>query len=135
MQGLPSGAEIGAHVLNAGGVDPARLILEGVSDNTEENARLALPMRPVVDGDWVLVTSAFHMRRAVATFCAAGWNRLVPWPGDFKSGRFALGARGDLPRSLRDLNLAAKEYVGLIAYRLTGRAITPDETCLADAAL
>lgn len=130
-EGLPSGAEIGQSILSAGGVAPDRMILEDRSDNTDENARFSLPLRPITDGNWLLVTSAFHMRRSVEVFCAAGWTNIVPYPSDFKSGRLALGARGDMARSLRDLNIAVKEYIGIIAYRWTGRASEPGPHCLA----
>ena len=55
-----------------------RLALERDSRNTAENARNALDLRdPNIPGAWILVTSAFHMPRAVETFCAAGWANLV----------------------------------------------------------
>jgi uncharacterized SAM-binding protein YcdF (DUF218 family) len=34
---------------------------------------------------WLLVTSAWHMPRALATFCAAGWN-VTPYPVDYRTG-------------------------------------------------
>ena len=48
------------------GVDPARIIVEDKSRNTEENAQFtAAIVRPEPKQRWLLVTSAFHMPRAM----------------------------------------------------------------------
>jgi uncharacterized SAM-binding protein YcdF (DUF218 family) len=70
----------------------------------------------------VIVTSAFHMPRAIATFCAAGWENLVPYPVDFRgTGRASLG--WNFAERLALLNTGIKEWVGLVAYRATGRTV------------
>jgi uncharacterized SAM-binding protein YcdF (DUF218 family) len=108
-------------VLLALGVPAARLLVEDRSRSTAENAAFSLPLaKGVGPGRWVLVTSAFHMPRAVATFCAAGWTGLVPWPTDYRSA--GGGIDWDLTGHLDQLNLALKERAGNLAYRLTGRA-------------
>lgn len=102
------------------GLDPARLTLEGASRNTAENAALSLALiAPEPDETWVLVTSAFHMPRSVNSFRAAGWENIVPWPVDYRAIRAGLG--WDLGRNLEVLNTAVREYIGLFAYRMTGR--------------
>jgi uncharacterized SAM-binding protein YcdF (DUF218 family) len=104
------------------GLDPARLILEGRSRNTAENARLSLQLvRPQPEDDFVLVTSASHMPRAIRSFTAAGWPTLTPYPVDFRTSSFASGVGWDLPRNLRVLNTAIREYAGQVVYELTGR--------------
>jgi uncharacterized SAM-binding protein YcdF (DUF218 family) len=104
------------------GIDPARITLEGASRNTAENARNSNALiRPQEGEKWVLVTSAFHMRRAVRSFHAAGWDQIIPYPVDFRARRLRNGLIWDLPRNLRLFNTAIKETVGLIAYNLTGR--------------
>ena len=62
------------------------------------------------------------MPRAHETFVRQGWEGIVPWPVDFRSGDLA-GLRGiwRLDRNLLGLNLALKEYLGLLVYRVTGR--------------
>ena len=104
------------------GLDPARLTLEDQARNTYENAlfsqRLAMP-KP--GEKWVLVTSAMHMSRAVGTFRALGWD-VIPYPVDYRtSGTFASIQLFDFGQSILDLDAAAKEWLGLIGYRVLGR--------------
>jgi uncharacterized SAM-binding protein YcdF (DUF218 family) len=105
------------------GIAPGRITLEQNSRNTAENARLTHDqVQPKPGETWVLVTSAFHMPRAYQTFTRNGWDALTPWPVDFRSGDLA-GLRGiwRLDRNLLGLNLALKELLGTLAYRLTGK--------------
>jgi uncharacterized SAM-binding protein YcdF (DUF218 family) len=67
------------------GLDPARVMFEGQSRNTRENARYAANLPGVNRSDrWLLVTSAWHMPRAMETFRKEGWN-VVAHPVDFRS--------------------------------------------------
>jgi uncharacterized SAM-binding protein YcdF (DUF218 family) len=119
----PSGAEVAEALLQASGLDRSRLLLESRSRNTAENAAQALVLRPAEsDGAWLLVTSAFHMPRAVEAFCAAAWTDLVPWPTDYRSVALADGFGWNLVGNLDNLQTALREYLGLLAYRATGRA-------------
>ncbi len=104
------------------GVAPDRIQLEGTSRNTAENARNSFALIQPQEGEtWVLVTSAFHMPRAVRSFESAGWTNIVPWPVDYRSRELRAGVVWNLPRNLKLFNTALKETVGLIAYNLTGR--------------
>ena len=104
------------------GIDPDRLLFEGRSRNTAENARLSLELaNPSADETWVLVTSAFHMPRAMRSFEAAGWSGVVAWPVDYRTSQFADDIGWDLTGHLQVLNTAIREQVGKLAYRLTGR--------------
>jgi uncharacterized SAM-binding protein YcdF (DUF218 family) len=104
------------------GIAPDRLRLEGQSRNTAENARLSLALASPAAGEtWVLVTSAFHMPRAMRSFEAAGWSGIVPWPVDYRTSSFADGIGWNLTRNLQVLNTAIREQVGQLAYRLTSR--------------
>lgn len=116
--GMP-GAEVARQFYAELGLDPDRLVLEGASRTTAENARFSRALAQ--DGEtWVLVTSAFHMPRAMASFKAAGWRgELIPWPVDHRGGPLRLG--WDLTGQLEELQIALREYVGLVAYRLLGR--------------
>lgn len=104
------------------GIAQERILLEGTSRNTAENARnSSAKFQPKPEETWVLVTSGYHMPRAMRSFQSAGWGNLVPWPVDMRSAQLHLDVGWDLPRNLRLFNAALKETVGLIAYNLTGR--------------
>ncbi|NCO87086.1 MAG: YdcF family protein [Rhodobacterales bacterium] len=120
--GAMSGATVAEAFFLAQGLAPERLLFERASRNTAENAALSLALvQPGEDETWVLVTSAFHMPRSLASFEAAGWTGLVPYPVDYRSGGFGDGIGWDLARNLLTLNTAVREYIGLVAYRVTGR--------------
>ena len=103
-------------------IAPDRLLLEGQSRNTAENARLSLALAdPAPDETWVLVTSAFHLPRAMRSFEAAGWEGLVAWPVDYRTSEFGDGMGWDLTGNLSVLQTAIREHIGQLAYRLTGR--------------
>lgn len=102
------------------GLAAERLTLERASRNTAENARLTYDLiAPEPSETWVLVTSAFHMPRSVASFEAAGWQGIIPWPVDYRAGTLRGGIGWDLGRNLEVLNTAVREYIGLLAYRIT----------------
>ena len=67
------------------------------------------------------------MPRAVASFCAAGWTGLVPYPVDYYSPAF--GAGWSFAENTADLSTAWREWIGIAAYRLTGRATDPSPEC------
>ncbi len=98
------------------------ILYESESRNTAENASNSKALlNPTPDQEWILVTSAFHMPRAVGVFCQAQWP-VYAYPVDHYS------RRGDLLRlnfafadNLGVLRTAMREWVGLIAYRVTGR--------------
>ncbi len=106
-----------------GKLSPSRFIREDKSRSTFENAIFTKPLLSPTDGGAVLlVTSAWHMPRSVAAFCAAGIPT-VPFPVDFRSKRRA-GLQGEFSKHLADLRTAVHEYIGLVAYRATGRTDT-----------
>ena len=102
------------------GVAPERLILEPDARTTYENAaRLAKLLHPAPGQQWLLVTSAAHMPRAMGAFRRAGWSPTA-YPVDFRSdGEFALREPHLLPE-LANLDAALHEWVGLVGYRLLG---------------
>lgn len=103
------------------GVTPERLLLEGQSRNTAENARLSLALAAPKPGEtWLLVTSAFHMPRAMRSFETAGWTGLVPWPVDYRTAAFEDGLGWNLMRNMHVMNTAIREQAWQIACRLSG---------------
>jgi uncharacterized SAM-binding protein YcdF (DUF218 family) len=103
--------------------DPARIIVESQSRTTSEDAFYsAALLNPKPSESWLLVTSAIHMPRAVGCFRAARF-RVEPYPIEFVTigrwGRFARFATGSA--ALSQFDSAAKEWIGLVAYRLMGK--------------
>lgn len=126
-----SEARAGALMLESLGLDPARILIEERSRNTHENAVFSRDLAQPQDGEkegekegetWLLVTSAFHMPRSVGVFREAGFE-VVPYPVDFRTtGRDgSLQGFATISDGLRRFDVAMREYVGLVAYRLTGR--------------
>jgi uncharacterized SAM-binding protein YcdF (DUF218 family) len=114
----------GARLLFEGlGLDPARLILDDRSRNTRENAAFARRLVGPKPGErWLLVTSAWHMPRAIGVFRKARFP-VEAFPVDYWSS----GGRSDFirpyaraPRGLEIADNGFKEWIGLLAYRLAG---------------
>jgi uncharacterized SAM-binding protein YcdF (DUF218 family) len=103
------------------GIAPARILLEEKSRSTHENAVYTKELfRPAPGETWVLVTSAYHMPRAVASFRGAGWS-VIPYPVDFKvDPRTGLNPNFNLLDGLTASTLAGKEWTGLVGYRVMG---------------
>jgi uncharacterized SAM-binding protein YcdF (DUF218 family) len=105
------------------GIDPARILVEDRSRTTSENAVFSRELAKPREGErWLLVTSAWHMPRAVGVFEKAEFP-VTPYPVDFRTGGgrnthrpFAFVSEG-----LRRLDLGTKEWAGLIGYYATGR--------------
>jgi uncharacterized SAM-binding protein YcdF (DUF218 family) len=105
------------------GVSPDRVTIEDKSRNTDENARFtAAIVHPQASQRWLIVTSAFHMPRAMGVFEKAGFHP-IPYPVGFHT----LGGQGDSrvvldPASnLPIFQLALHEWIGLAAYWASGR--------------
>ena len=106
------------------GIDSQRILIEDGSRNTEENARFSKALaRPLSGETWLLVTSAFHMPRSVGVFCAHDWP-VVPYPVDYRATKTGLDLRWDLALHLVDFNTVVREWIGLLAYRATGKIDT-----------
>lgn len=118
-------ADMAQAYFRAIGFDDIRVIYERQSRNTHENAVLSKEVAQPAPGElWVLVTSAAHMRRAVATFAQAGW-RVIAYPVDPGTGLaydwrlwpLAVG------RNFNALEEALKEIIGYQVYKLSGKSV------------
>ena len=103
------------------GVETNRVLFESRSRNTYENAIFSRDV-PGVDIrlPWLLVTSASHMPRALATFQKAGWN-VAPHPVDYYSSHETRWLSYSLMQGFEAWAIVLHEYVGIAAYRLSGR--------------
>jgi uncharacterized SAM-binding protein YcdF (DUF218 family) len=121
-----SGFSVAENVIKTLHGDPARIIdIEPRPRTTSEDAFYAAALlRPKPTERWLLVTTAIHMSRAVGCFRVAGFQ-VEPYPIEFTTVRshpftpFAPGSG-----ALSQLDTAAKEWIGLIAYRLMGKTDT-----------
>lgn len=104
------------------GVPPNQLLFESTSRTTYENAILSRQL-PGIDPvqPWLLLTSAFHMPRAMAAFHRAGWN-VTAYPVDFRSGVKTPWTQYSMDHGVQKWKIALHEMLGLLAYRLAGRA-------------
>ena len=127
LQNSDSAAPLGGSFLEAAGIAPERILLEGKSRNTYENA---VYTRALVDPKpserWLLVTSAWHMPRAVGAFRRAGFD-VLPWPTDYRTGGTSdlVQPFDRMTEGLRRTDMAVREWIGLVAYWLLGRSDSP----------
>jgi uncharacterized SAM-binding protein YcdF (DUF218 family) len=120
----PSEAVLARPLLESFGISPQRIEIEEASRNTYENAAFAEKLiRPKPGERWLLVTSAYHMPRAVGCFRRVGFE-VEPYPVDWRTGGVAYlfkpfqAAAGGLART----DVAVREWIGLLVYWLTGRS-------------
>lgn len=103
------------------GLDPQRVIYERDSRNTYENALYSKALiQPAAAQHWLLVTSAWHMPRAIGCFEKAGW-KVIPFPVDYRSRSYDHWAMFLPDVQLDLLTTGLREWLGLASYRLMGR--------------
>ena len=96
------------------GVPRAALVLEAESRNTQDNAAFSrAALAPLGAERVLLVTSAWHLRRAVALFEGEGFA-VLPVGADYRSFRTCRGIECGVPSvgALEATGLAIKEYLG-----------------------
>ena len=104
------------------GIEDERLVLERRSRNTRENALFTRELIAPQPGErWLLVTSAFHMPRAIGCFRAVGLD-LEAYPVDYRTEGDARDLRPfrHMFNGMQLTDIAVKEWIGLLAYRLAG---------------
>lgn len=103
--------------------DGGRVMFEDTSRNTYENIlHTKNIVQPALEENWILVTSAYHMPRAMAVAQGLGWS-FVPYPVDYLGpGHYVFRPDGyDVLGSLYKSELALREWIGMRAYGATGR--------------
>ena len=115
-------ADYGLAMLEDLGVAKARLEADRLSRNTVENAEFVKRVAKPKPGErWLLVTSAYHMPRSIGLFRKAGFE-VEAYPVDRRASKsdvwqFSSVSTGGLDRT----DVAMREWIGLVAYRLTGK--------------
>jgi uncharacterized SAM-binding protein YcdF (DUF218 family) len=119
----PSESEFAAKLFTNLGIPRERIQIETASRNTAENALNAMQIAmPKIGERWLLITSAYHMPRAVGLFRNVGF-RVEAYPVDWQTGGW-----GDLQTisdsllgGLPHLDHAIHEWAGLVFDRFSGR--------------
>lgn len=122
IPGGPAEADFLYPLLDNFGVPRERVQLEGRSRNTAENAAFSKDIAKPKAGDrWLLVTSAEHMPRAIGCFRRAGFA-VEAYPVNWRlPRRIGLSPSRSLAGGLNRFDRASHEWIGLLAYWLTGR--------------
>jgi uncharacterized SAM-binding protein YcdF (DUF218 family) len=106
------------------GVAPGRVELEDKSRNTFENVLFSKRIAAPKPGErWLMVTSAYHVPRAMGMFRMAGFP-VEPYPVDWRTRGVEDAWRPfpSLAEGLRRTDTAVREWAGLVIYWLTGRS-------------
>jgi uncharacterized SAM-binding protein YcdF (DUF218 family) len=107
------------------GVAPEDIIIENSSRNTRENAFYVkdLVKSNATEGKVILITSAFHMRRAEGSFEKAGIT-VTGFSTDFNSAlpkdRFGIERVIPSIQTLLSWQFLIKEWVGYVVYKIMG---------------
>ncbi len=100
------------------GVPANRLLYERAARNTYENAVLSARVSGVDKTQpWLLVTSAWHMPRAMALFQREGWN-VTPYPVDFRTGSYTQWTHYSIAEGALRWEMLLHEVVGIVVLRL-----------------
>jgi uncharacterized SAM-binding protein YcdF (DUF218 family) len=124
MEASVSEAPVAGEWLQRFGVAADRITLESESRSTEENAVFSRRILMPKPGErWLLVTSAYHMPRAMGTFRAAGFD-VEAYPVDWRTRGWIDAGRlfDDLSGGLARADVAGHEWIGLVTYWMTGRS-------------
>lgn len=121
----PLEGEVLARFAREAGVPVDRILVTGRVSNTADEARAAATLVPATGAEprsILLVTSAFHMVRAVEQFERAGF-RVIPYPVDFRSSDRGVSLLDFVPGpgGLAQTHVALREMYGRWYYRLIGR--------------
>jgi len=99
------------------------VLYEENSQNTYENAVNGRQVFAAEPGtNWILITSASHMPRAVGSFAAAGWTGIIPYPVDYQTPKSGYVKLWDIGYGVSLMRHSLHEYSGLLVYYLSGRS-------------
>lgn len=115
-------AKLARNLMRRMNVDTRAMIFEDRSTNTYENIVLSKKLiNPQAGETWVLVTSAWHMPRAMAVAKAQGWD-FIAYPVDHRTFGFIYPRNRsfDMLTNFQLATLALHEWVGLFVYYRSG---------------
>ena len=99
-----------------------KVVFEDQSRNTVENALNTVALvKPKPGEKWLLVTSGYHMPRSVGIFRKAGFD-VIAAPLDYRTSFKRLNIAREAAHGLNLLDLAAREWIGLAAYYMSGKS-------------
>jgi uncharacterized SAM-binding protein YcdF (DUF218 family) len=119
----PTEGELARRFYASLGIAADRIAIEEESRDTAENARFTWTLAAPKPGErWLLVTSAFHMPRSIGAFRRVGFV-VEAYPVDYRTRGIEDLARPfpSLGEGLRRGDVAMREWIGLLMYRITGR--------------
>ena len=104
------------------GLDTDKIIFENKSRNTYENVLYSKNIaKPKKNEKWIVITSAFHMNRAIFIGEKNDWT-LIPYAVDFTHPKkFKFKPNLSLLNNLNQMQRGSHEWIGLMAYYLMGR--------------
>ena len=104
------------------GFHTKNFIFENKSRTTFENVEVSRNLvHPQAGENWLLITSAFHVPRAAAVFKKQGWDVIAYPSGFIENGPIEAWQFLDVSGNYWKLNVATKEILGIIAYKLSER--------------
>ena len=115
--GDPEG-EFLAEFIQSQGINPNRILLSEIVQNTNDEAKAISRMLPK-NSEVILVTSAFHMPRAVKVFQNKNL-KVIPYAVDFRSSVKEINIIDFLPQAsaFKDSNFYFREIIGRTYYSI-----------------
>ena len=116
-------SDLALRLFDSFGIARGRVLIDERSRDTLENAEFSKAVAAPKPGErWLLVTSAYHMPRAIGAFRRAGFP-VEAYPTDWRTR-----GPGDVIRpfdsvadGLKRSDTAVREWVGLLTYWVSGR--------------
>ena len=120
-----SHAKVAKQFFESFGMKKRNIIFDSKSRNTYENILYSKKIvKPQINENWLVITSAFHMRRALLLGEKNNWD-LIPYPVDFRlTKKIKPSFNLDFYNNFKLFQLASHEWIGLIAYYFMGRINT-----------
>lgn len=104
------------------GLNLNRVRFDSKSRNTVENAVNSFKLLgQKAEGNWVIISSAYHMPRVVGIFRKIGW-KIIPYPVDYQtSGEWKHDWEFAKLHNFMEFSKGLHEWLGLLVYWMTGK--------------